>query len=202
MQPISGGRKLAQAKVVRRRWCCKEKGEVAVAWIMVDIEADGPIPGDFSMIEIGAVVVDVRNQDLSRRFSANLRPVSEKFVPEALAISGITREQTMGFEDPEKIMKNFAEWIVREGGDGPRFISDNNGFDWMFTCWYFNHFLGKNPFGHSSTNLGSFYKGVERDFTRSFKGFRKTKHTHKAVDDAVGNAEAFLTIITRFGVKA
>ena len=28
-----------------------------MSWIMVDIEADGPIPGDFSMIEIGAVLV-------------------------------------------------------------------------------------------------------------------------------------------------
>jgi DNA polymerase III epsilon subunit-like protein len=173
-----------------------------MSWITVDIEADGPIPGDFSMIEIGAVVVDVATKDLSRRFSANLRPISEKFHPEALAISGYTREQTMAFERPEKVMTDFAEWIAREGGDSPRFIADNNGFDWMFTCWYFHHFLGKNPFGYSSTNLGSFYKGVERDFAKSFKGYRKTTHTHKAVDDALGNAEAFLTILDRFRVKA
>ena len=173
-----------------------------MSWIMVDIEADGPIPGDFSMIEIGAVVVDVATKDLSRRFSANLQPISDKFLPAALAISGYTREQTMAFERPEKVMADFAGWIAREGGDGPRFISDNNGFDWMFICWYFHHFLGKNPFGHSSTNLGSFYKGVERNFAKSFKGYRRTKHTHKAVDDAVGNAEAFLTIISKFGVTA
>ena len=28
-----------------------------MSWIMVDIEADGRIPGDISMIEIGAVLV-------------------------------------------------------------------------------------------------------------------------------------------------
>lgn len=28
-----------------------------MAWIMVDIEADGPIPGDYSMICLGAIVV-------------------------------------------------------------------------------------------------------------------------------------------------
>ncbi len=27
-------------------------------YIMIDIESDGPIPGDYSMISIGAVVVD------------------------------------------------------------------------------------------------------------------------------------------------
>jgi hypothetical protein len=28
-----------------------------MAYIMVDIEADGPIPGDYSMISLGAVLV-------------------------------------------------------------------------------------------------------------------------------------------------
>jgi inhibitor of KinA sporulation pathway (predicted exonuclease) len=169
---------------------------------MVDIEADGPIPGDYSMIEIGAVVVDIAKQDLNKRFSANLRPISEKFLPEALAVSGYTHEQTLAFDDPEKVMSAFAEWIRRESPERPMFISDNNGYDWMFTCWYFHHFLGKNPFGHSSTNLGSFYKGVERSFSKNFKGLRQTRHSHKAVEDAAGNAEAFLTIISKFGVKA
>jgi DNA polymerase III epsilon subunit-like protein len=173
-----------------------------VSWIIVDIEADGPIPGGYSMIEIGAVVVDIAKQDLSQRFSANLRQISEKFLPEALAVSGYSRGQTLAFDDPAKVMADFAEWIGRESPERPMFISDNNGYDWMFTAWYLHHFLGKNPFGHSSTNLGSFYKGIERDFSKSFKGFRKTRHSHKAVDDALGNAEAFLTIISSFGVKA
>ena len=89
-------------------------------------------------------------------------------------------------------MGELAEWIAPEGRDSPRFISDNNGFDWMFTCCYVHHFLGKNAFRHSSTNLGSFYKRVERDFTKSFKGCRRTRYTHKAIDDALGNAEASL----------
>lgn len=29
-----------------------------MSYIMVDIEADGPIPGDYSMICLGAVIVD------------------------------------------------------------------------------------------------------------------------------------------------
>jgi DNA polymerase III epsilon subunit-like protein len=172
-----------------------------MSWIMVDIEADGPIPGDFSMIEVGAIAVDLEGKDLSQRFSANLRPISDRFLPEALAITGYSREQTLAFADPRKVMVDFAEWIGRIDGSTPRFIADNNGFDWMFTCWYFHHFLGRNPFGYSSTNLGSFFKGVERDFSKSFKRFRKTSHSHKAVDDALGNAEAFLAILERFEVK-
>jgi len=81
------------------------------------------------------------------------------------------------------------------------FISDNNGFDWMFICWYFHHFLGRNPFGHSSTNLGSLYKGLVKDTSQNFKHLRKTKHTHNALDDALGNAEAFLQIKELLGLK-
>ena len=81
------------------------------------------------------------------------------------------------------------------------FISDNNGFDWQFINWYFHHFIGASPFGFSSTNLGSLYKGVVRDTTQNFKHLRKTKHTHNPVDDAKGNAEALLTLSDEFKLK-
>ena len=53
-----------------------------MSWIMVDIEADGLIPGDYSMVCFGAVVVE---PGLERTFYGELQPISEKFVPEALA---------------------------------------------------------------------------------------------------------------------
>ncbi len=55
-----------------------------MSWIMVDIEADGPIPGDSSMVSLGAVVVE---SGLKRTFYGELKPISEKFMPEALAVS-------------------------------------------------------------------------------------------------------------------
>ena len=54
--------------------------------IMVDIESDGPIPGDYSMISFGAVIVDT---ELSKTFYGKLKPISDKFIPEALAVSPI-----------------------------------------------------------------------------------------------------------------
>jgi len=53
---------------------------------------------------------------------------------------------------------------------------------------------GANPFGHSSTNLGSLYKGLVKDTSKYFKRLRKTRHTHNPVDDAKGNAEALLAM--------
>lgn len=165
---------------------------------MVDIEADGPIPSDYSMVCFGAIVVE---PSLNRSFYGQLRPISDKFIPEALAVSGFTREQTLEFPEPVGVMTSFTEWLASVSNGRPMFIADNNGFDWQFINWYFHHFTGNNPFGFSSTNLGSLYKGLVRDTSPNFKHLRKTRHTHHPVDDAKGNAEALLTMKETLGLK-
>jgi DNA polymerase III epsilon subunit-like protein len=169
-----------------------------MSWVMVDIEADGPIPGDYSMISLGAVVVD---QLLDKRFYTTLKPISDRFVPSALKVCGFTHEETLGFTNPRIAMSNFRKWIDENSIGRPMFISDNNGFDWMFTHWYMIHFFGDDPFGHSSTNLGSLYKGCVRNFRENFKHLREQKHTHNALDDAVGNAQALLIINNKFSLR-
>ncbi len=169
-----------------------------MSYIMVDIESDGPIPGDYSMICFGAVLVEPA---LSVTFYGELRPISDRWNSDALAVSGFSRGQTMAFPDPGSVMRRFQEWLSTHSAGRPMFISDNNGFDWQFINWYFHHFTGANPFGFSSTNLGSLYKGIVRDTARNFKSLRKTKHTHHPVDDAKGNAEALLTMRDEYGLK-
>ena len=107
-------------------------------------------------------------------------------------MSGHSREETMAFDDPKQVMQDFAVWVKERSKRRPLFISDNNGFDWQFINWYFWHFTDGNPFGHTSTNLGSLYKGLVQDTFQNFKHLRKTAHTHHPVDDAKGNAEALL----------
>ena len=170
-----------------------------MTYFMVDIESDGPIPGDYSMICLGAVIVE---PDLSRTFYGKIKPISEKWIPEALQVSGFTREEAFAFDDPKQVMTEFQSWIYEQAKkDQPMFISDNNGFDWQFINWYFHHFIGGNPFGFSSTNLGSLYKGLVKDTFVNFKHLRKTRHTHNPVDDAKGNAEALLHMKVEMGLK-
>ncbi|MEP7317824.1 MAG: exonuclease [Panacibacter sp.] len=140
------------------------------------------------------------DEHLDKTFYGKLKPVSEKFIPEALAVSGHTRAEVLTFDDPKNVMTEFEKWINAVCKDRPIFISDNNGFDWMFICWYFHHFIDRNPFGFSSQNLGSLYKGIQRDLFVNFKHLRKTKHTHHPVDDAKGNAEALLTMKKEMGL--
>jgi len=169
-----------------------------MTYIMVDVETDGPIPADFSMICFGAVIVD---EKLDKTFYGKLKPVSDQWIQESLKVGGFSREETLHFDDPHEVMENFNKWIGTHCKNQPMFISDNNGFDWQFINYYFHRFLKKNPFGHSSTNLGSLYKGMVKDTSKNFKHLRKTLHTHNPVDDVIGNAEALLQMKNEMGLK-
>ena len=169
-----------------------------MTYIMVDVETDGPIPADYSMICFGAIIVD---EFLDKTFYGRLKPICDQWLPKALEISGFTRQETMNFDDPKTVMEHFRNWISEHSNKQPIFISDNNGFDWQFVNYYFHRFLGNNPFGHSSTNLGSLYKGLVKDMTKNFKHLRRTVHSHHPVNDVKGNAEALLYLKNEMGLK-
>lgn len=166
--------------------------------IMVDVEADGPCPGQYSMIEIGAVVVDDK---LDKTFHGKLCPITSLWEDEALKAIGATREQTLNYPFAESTMFDFYRWLENLKAKKLMFFSDNNGFDWQFVNFYFWRYFNRNPFGHSSTNLGSLYKGLVKDTFKNFKHLRKTKHTHNPVDDAMGNAEALLYMKNQMGLN-
>ena len=98
-------------------------------YVMVDIESDGPIPGDYSMICFGAVIVE---PGLNRTFYGKLKPNSDRFIPDALAVSGFTREECLAFDDPKSVMESFQKWLGSNCKGRLMFVSDNNGFDWQF----------------------------------------------------------------------
>lgn len=75
-----------------------------MSFVIVDVESDGPIPAEYSMVCFGAVLFD----DLNKSFYGQTRPISDRFVPEALAVSGFSREQHLGFDDPKAVMEVFA----------------------------------------------------------------------------------------------
>ena len=162
-----------------------------MSYVIVDVEADGPIPAEDSMVCFGAVIFDER---LDQTFYGQTRPVSDRFVPEALAVSGITREQHLAFDEPKAVMPHFARWIAEHTSGRPIFVSDNVVFDWQFINYYFHRFVGRNPFGFSGRRIGDLYSGLVKDASQgaAWKKFRVTAHSHNPVDDARGNAEALM----------
>jgi DNA polymerase III epsilon subunit-like protein len=170
-----------------------------MSYVVVDVEADGPIPAEFSMVCFGAVIFEDR---LDRTFYGRTRPISERFVPEALAVSGFTREQHMRFDDPKVVMEQFASWLAEHTEGRAVFVSDNVAFDWQFINYYFHRFTGNNPFGFSGRRIGDLYAGLVKDASKAteWKKYRVTAHTHNPVDDARGNAGALLKF-KEFGLK-
>lgn len=168
---------------------------------IVDVEADGPIPGPYSMVSFGAVRVGPGTMP---NFYGTTKPISDKYVPEALSISGMSREQHLQCQDPAITMKLFDEWIAQTNTGGrPTFMSDNLAFDWQWINWYFHNFLNKNPFGFSGRRIGDLYAGATLEFrnTNDWKKYRRAKHDHNPVNDALGNAQALLTIIEEFDIR-
>src|SRR6516164_6318667 len=103
-----------------RMW--RKFGATPMPYVMIDIESDGPIPGDYSMICFGAVIVE---PELNRTFYGKLKTISEKFIPDALAVSGFTREECLQFDDPQAVMEQFRQWLATNCQGRMMFVSDN-----------------------------------------------------------------------------
>src|SRR5712692_9472618 len=129
-------------------------------YVAVDVEADGPIPGPFSMLSLGMAVAG--HADLT--FYTELRPISPDFVPEALAVSGLDRDRLLR-EAPaaEDAMRSAADWVngLRQIGR-PVFLAAPAVFDGMFLHWYFRRYTGSSPFGAtgSGIDLRSYWMGL------------------------------------------
>ena len=162
--------------------------------IVVDVETDGACPGLGSMVSFGAVLV----ADHSKTFYGETRPIVDTYNEEALAISKISREQHLLFDEPTEVMNKFAQWIDEVNISGrPVLISDNPAFDWQWINYYFHVYLGRNPFGHSAGRIGDLYCGMVKDASKNYewkKKFRKVKHDHNPVNDALGNAQALVAM--------
>lgn len=172
-------------------------------YVAADVEADGPIPGPYSMLSLGMAVVD--RLDLS--FYTEIKPISNDYVPKALAVSGLDREQILeNAPFPKEAMIAAYKWVngLRKLGR-PVFLAGPAVWDGMFIHWYFMRYVGKSPFGStgSGIDLRSYWmgmKGCEWVETRKGKikyslGLHNVEHLHHAGEDARELAIVFNEIL-------
>ncbi|MER6357447.1 hypothetical protein ABT186_37990 [Streptomyces sp. NPDC001634] len=109
------------------------------------VEADGPVPGPYSMSSFGLTGADVHDgtafeplDPAERTFYAELRPVSDIWDPQALAVSGLDRDRLdrEGREPGQAMLASGS----RELAATPVFIAYPLGYDWIWTYWYFVRF--------------------------------------------------------------
>ncbi|MEN6292338.1 MAG: 3'-5' exoribonuclease [Methanobacterium sp.] len=173
-----------------------------MSYICVDVESDGGLLGEYSMVCFGAVIVDKEGK-LDKTFYGKTRPISKYYEPEALAISGFTREEHEQFDDPKEVMEAFARWINENSVDKPILVSDNNGYDASWINYYFLKYGMKNPFGWSSRRIGDLFCGFFKNAQYQWKRHRDKKrfpHNHHPVSDACGNASALVWLVKQ-GLK-
>lgn len=180
---------------------------MAEVYISADIETDGPIPGPFSMLSFAFIEVGrfdgnrfVRSS-APRTFYQELRPISDEFEPEALAVNGLDRDllMTRG-ADPRQAMDDARAWIKTVAGtDVPVLVAFPLSFDWSWLYWYFVRFGGQSPFNHSRCfDIKTAY-AVKGRRTISTSGRDQLvpalrpglAHTHNALDDAREQGEIF-----------
>jgi ribonuclease T len=169
-------------------------------YISVDVEAAGPVPGTYSLLSIGACVVG----NTAENFYVEIQPINDAYVPAAMEVAGkpLSELKRTG-HPPEESMHSLREWVEKVSSNAtPVFVGFNAAFDWSFVNWYFNTYLGDNPFGIGGIDIKSYYMGLSGcawGDTRSsripaeYKGY--SHHTHNALDDAVEQAEMFELMI-------
>lgn len=187
----------------------KRMAAQADRYFSVDIETDGPIPGDFSMLSFGLAVAgrfDGARFDAfdpaKHTFYAELRPTAEHWLPEALEVSGLNRDAlARAGRDPADAMTEAARWVREQsGGDRPVMVGFPLVFDWMFAYWYFERFApGGSPFGFSAgLDMKTMYQqkaGVvlseagKDDLPARLRG--SASHDHHALHDAIEQAGIF-----------
>ncbi len=165
-------------------------------FISVDVETAGPIPGEYSLLTIGACRAD----DDSRSFAIELKPINTNADPKALEVTGLSLDilEDRGVA-PEIAMRNFAAWVREEAGDAtPVFVGFNAPFDWSFVNYYFHRFTADNPFGFTALDIKALYMGATGSSwhdTRSSQIAKRLSPTlkgdHDALHDAKYQAELF-----------
>jgi ribonuclease T len=160
-------------------------------FISIDVETSGPIPGEYSLLSIGACDVD----EPTRVFTVELQPINKNADPKALEVSGLSLEElAKRGAPPEKAMAAFASWLQSflNETDTPVFVGFNAPFDWSFINYYFHKYLHVNPFGFSALDIKAYYMGATgcswRE-TRSSALDAELKPAHKSDHNALHDAQ-------------
>jgi ribonuclease T len=166
-------------------------------YISVDVETAGPIPGEYSLLSIGACDVD----DESRAFSIELKPINANADPKALEVTGLSLAALAerGAE-PAAAMAAFGAWATGLAGADRAlvFVGFNAPFDWSFVNYYFHRFTGANPFGFAALDIKALYMGASGSSWADTRSSQIARHLaperrgdHDALHDAKYQAELF-----------
>lgn len=184
---------------------------MAEIFFSIDIETDGPIPGQNSMLSIGCAAFS-EDEIIIDSFYVNIEPLPDavqdpntmnwwRLPHNRLAYLATQKDQ----QDPTAAMTRFNGWVneVATSNRGkPVCVAYPSGFDFTWVYWYLMRFNGSSPFSfgcldiksYAMAKLGTeFRQTTKRNMPKEwFEGL--PKHTHHALDDAIEQGMLFLRI--------
>ena len=174
-------------------------------YVSTDIEADGPIPGPYSMLSFGSAAYRP-DKTLLGAFTANLEQLPGASThPDTMAWWAKRPEEwdasRINLQAPEAAMRTYCGWLKELPGT-PVFVGYPAAFDFLFIYWYLIRFVGESPFGHRGLDIRTyamavlktdFYKAGKHDMPKHW--FDHLPHTHHALDDALEQGALFCNIL-------
>lgn len=174
-------------------------------YVSTDVEADGPIPGQNSMLSFASAAYDER-KDLLGTFDANL-----ELLPGAEADPKTMRwwrSRPDAWEacrkdprSPHEAMGDYLAWLKGLPGM-PVFVGYPAAYDFMFVYWYLIRFAGESPFSHSALDIKTlamallkkpYRQSVKKNMPKSW--FDDLPHSHRALDDAIEQGALFCNML-------
>ena len=189
-------------------------------YVVCDIEADGPVPGPYSMISLGAVAV-TKDGTQNGEFEINLHPLDNAkthpmtmkwfstHAPDALEYA---RQNQVS---PRDAMNKFGDWLLAL--PTPRVMAAHPApLDFMWINWYIQVFLANRleeppftfPFfdkkGQAAFDIKSYAAAVlGKDYIKIDRGnyskelHDNKKHSHKAIEDAREYAQLLIKLLNK-----
>lgn len=184
---------------------------MAEVFISVDVETNGPIPGPYSMLSLGAVALTERGTNLGE-YSVNLE-LLEGASADLDTMAWWAKQPREIWEacrsnpkPPVVAMKQFVSWVKdleEEHHMKPVCVAYPAGFDFLFVYWYLMKFVGKSPFSFSCLDIKTYAMAVLRTPFRQttkknmpsdwFNGL--PPHEHIACSDAREQGLLFLRML-------
>ncbi len=174
-------------------------------YFVTDMEADGPIPGPYSMRSVASVAYDPAGRLLGQ-FSVNLQPIP------GAATHPITMKWWQGFpeawaacqvdaREPAVGMAEYAAWVATFPGKAV-FVGFPAGFDFMWVQWYLVRFVERTPFMFSALDIKTLVMlWLGSGYSEAYKSQLPPEwtvglpHTHVALDDAREQGELFVQLM-------
>ena len=184
-------------------------------YVSVDVETDGPTPGPYSMLSLGAAAFDAEGKLLDT-WTANLEPLPDAGEhPRTMrwwaAHTDAWNAARAHPRPSHTAIPDFVAWTegLRNEIGWPVMVAFPAAFDAMWVEWYCHRFAGASPFRRRCIDLrtlamvamGAGYREAGNTSMPQHWRTGTGTHSHLALDDATEQGRLFFRIARELGVQ-